>query len=231
MSDKIFLHVGCGNVTRHKTTKGFASDGWREIRLDIDQAVKPDIIGSITAMPEILDASMDALFSAHNLEHLYAHEVPLALREFYRVLKFEGFLILTCPDIQAVAAAMAQGALSEALYHSPSGPISPLDIVFGHRGLIATGMTPMAHRTAFNQNLLAAELRRAGFATVMTTPRPEKFDMWALASPGELDIDSVRALAREHFPAGLTKGTLASAALDQVPPMAPAQLPRLRPPA
>ena len=44
-------------------------------------------------------ASVDAVFSSHNIEHLYPHEVPLALKEFMRVLKPDGFVLMTCPDL------------------------------------------------------------------------------------------------------------------------------------
>jgi predicted SAM-dependent methyltransferase len=48
---------------------------------------KPDIQGTISNMTMVASASVDAIYSAHNIEHLYAHEVPVAMREFYRVLK------------------------------------------------------------------------------------------------------------------------------------------------
>tara|TARA_B110000008_G_C16612067_1_gene420898 strand:+ start:309 stop:419 length:111 start_codon:yes stop_codon:yes gene_type:complete len=28
--------------------------------------------------------SVDAIYSAHNIEHVYPHEVPIVLNEFYR---------------------------------------------------------------------------------------------------------------------------------------------------
>ncbi len=74
---KSFLHVGCGAKRKNSTTREFASPDWSELRLDIDQSVQPDIIGSMTDMSQLGNASVDALFSSHNIEHLYAHEVPL----------------------------------------------------------------------------------------------------------------------------------------------------------
>ena len=82
---------------------------------------------------------MDAVWSSHNVEHLYPHEVPVALAEFRRVLKPEGFAIVTCPDLQAVAELVAQDKLTQPAYQSPSGPISPLDILYGHRPALALG--------------------------------------------------------------------------------------------
>jgi predicted SAM-dependent methyltransferase len=38
-------------------------------------------------MKAVASESVDAIFSSHNIEHLYPHEVPVALAEFIRVLK------------------------------------------------------------------------------------------------------------------------------------------------
>ena len=93
----VFLHVGCGH--KRKDSTPFANHNWREIRLDIDSVVQPDVIGTITNMKAVEDVSVDAVFSSHNIEHLYAHEVPIAFAEFFRVLKPDGFVLLTCPDL------------------------------------------------------------------------------------------------------------------------------------
>jgi predicted SAM-dependent methyltransferase len=85
------------------------------VRLDIDGSVEPDVLGTMTDMPAMADASVDAIFSSHNIEHLYPHEVPIALGEFLRVLKPDGFAIITCPDLQSVCALVAKGKLLEAV--------------------------------------------------------------------------------------------------------------------
>ncbi|WP_206075625.1 class I SAM-dependent methyltransferase [Polynucleobacter aenigmaticus] len=103
---KKFLHVGCG--PQYKTQlKGFNSDDWQEIRFDIDPKVSPDIEGTLTDMVLVPSESVDAIFSSHNIEHIFPHEVPVALSEFYRVLKPDGIVVLTCPDLQSVCEAVA----------------------------------------------------------------------------------------------------------------------------
>jgi hypothetical protein len=82
----VVLHVGSGPYNPNKLHETFRSEAWREIRLDIDPRVKPDIVASLTDMEAVPTASVDAVWSSHNLEHLYAHQVPLALEEFLRVL-------------------------------------------------------------------------------------------------------------------------------------------------
>ena len=102
-----FLHIGCGPKRKEQTTRGFNTADWNELRLDIDASVAPDITGTMTDMSALADASVDAIFSSHNIEHLYPHEVPVALAEFKRVLKPDGFAVITCPDLQSVCALVA----------------------------------------------------------------------------------------------------------------------------
>jgi len=176
---KTVLHVGCGYRDPRTLHETFRPDQWREIRLDIDPAVKPDIVASITNMNSVADASVDAVWSSHNLEHLLAHEVSEALGEFLRVLKPGGFTLLTLPDLQAVAEQVAQGNLEDAVYQSPAGPICPIDMIYGHRGLIAQGNSHMVHRTGFTAQSLANRLSAAGFGKTQVQRR--KWDLWAIA--------------------------------------------------
>ncbi|SVE43487.1 uncharacterized protein METZ01_LOCUS496341, partial [marine metagenome] len=129
---KTFLHVGCGHLNKFRC-KGFDNDNWKEIRLDIDENVNPDIVGTLTDMKLVETGSVDAVYSSHNIEHIFPHEVPIALREFYRVLKEDGIVVITCPDIQSVGEALTQDKLFETLYESPMGPVTAFDILYGHR--------------------------------------------------------------------------------------------------
>ena len=142
-----FLHVGCGSKKKEHTP--FANLNWEEIRLDINQKTKPDIIGSMLNMENVKDQSVDAVFSSHNIEHVYPHEVPIALKEFRRVIKDTGFLLITCPDLEPVCSLVADNKLTETAYSSPAGPITPLDILYGHRPSIANGNHFMAHKCGF----------------------------------------------------------------------------------
>jgi hypothetical protein len=198
---KPFLHIGCGPKRKAQTTRGFNTPDWTEIRLDIDPDVSPDIIGTMTDMSAVPAGSVDAIFSSHNIEHLYPHEVPLALAEFKRVLSSDGFVVVTCPDLKSVCALVAEDKLTEPAYTSPAGPIAPLDILYGHRPPMARGNLYMAHRCGFTQRVLDGTLRGAGFVTVATMARGAPyFDLWAAASVSTRTEEAMRSLASEHFP-------------------------------
>ncbi|MEX2132385.1 MAG: methyltransferase domain-containing protein [Pseudohongiellaceae bacterium] len=156
----------------------------------------------MTDMSAVADASMDALYSSHNIEHLYAHEVPIALAEFLRVLKSGGFVVITCPDLKSVCALVAEDKLTDAAYNSPAGLIAPIDILYGHRPPMANGNLYMAHRCGFTEKVLSGTLRQAGFATVATMARGRApfFDLFALGIKGEMNEKAVRELAGQHFP-------------------------------
>ena len=196
----ILLHVGCGANKIAQTTPGFNNGSWSEIRIDINALNQPDIIGSMTDMSAVTSDSMDAVFSSHNIEHLYPHEVPVALYEFHRVLNVQGFCVITCPDIQSVCALVAQDKLLDPAYISPAGPIAPIDILFGHRQSLAQGNLFMAHRTGFTEKTLSATLQEAGFMTVATMKRTQHFDLWAIASKSPASEAQIQELANAHFP-------------------------------
>jgi hypothetical protein len=198
---KQLLHVGCGLLRKEHTTPGFNTTEWREIRFDIDPAVQPDITGTMTEMKAVRDASVDAIYSSHNIEHLYPHEVPVALAEFLRVLTEDGFAVLTCPDLQSICALVVQDKLTDPAYVSPVGPIAPLDMLYGHRDALARGNLFMAHRCGFTRRVLTDSLLSAGFKTVAAIARPRSFDLCAVASKSDRSEAQMRALAGAHFPA------------------------------
>jgi predicted SAM-dependent methyltransferase len=195
---KTFLHVGCGPKRKDRTTAGFAD--WSELRFDIDESVQPDLVGTMTDMSSVSSESVDAVFSSHNIEHLYPHGVPVALSEFLRVLKPDGFAVITCPDLQAVCALVAEDKLTDPAYTSPAGPIAPLDILYGHRPQMAMGNLYMAHRCGFTKKVLTATLQASGFQSVASMSRGHPyFDLWALTTKAALNEEELLSLAKNHF--------------------------------
>lgn len=195
------LHIGCGPKHKGQTTPGFNTDDWTELRLDIDASVHPDIIGTMTDLSAVEASSVDAIFSSHNIEHLYPHEVGTALAEFIRVLRPNGFLVITCPDLQEVCRLVAEDRLLDPAYTAPAGPITPLDILYGHRPPMASGNLYMAHRCGFTERVLIGTLREWGFQTVASKRRLHPhYDLYAVATKNKLQEAELLALATQHIP-------------------------------
>jgi SAM-dependent methyltransferase len=208
-----FLHVGCGRKGKAETTRDFAGDAWQEIRLDIDERTGPDVIGTMTNMSAIADSSMDGLYSSHSIEHLYHYEVPQALREFRRVIKPDGFAVITCPDMQSICALVAEGKLAEPAYDSPAGPIAAIDMIYGYRPSIFEGEHFMAHRTGFTKQTLIDALRESSFEAAIAQRRGAPFyELWAIATRRLLPAEDMIELARRHFP-----GLSAASRISQTP--------------
>ncbi|MBV9076344.1 MAG: methyltransferase domain-containing protein, partial [Methylobacteriaceae bacterium] len=154
--------------------------GWQEVRLDIDPEVRPDIVASITDLGPVPAGSCDAIWCSHNLEHLCAHEVPRALAEFRRVLNPSGFALIRSPDLAAVCAILLERGPDAVVYRSPAGPVTAIDMLYGHSASIARGNAYMRHGTGFTRDRLDRLCREAGFASVLTGCT-ESLEVWAAA--------------------------------------------------
>lgn len=195
LNRKIVINVGCGAYNPDKLHPIFPGKDWKEVRFDIDPAVQPDVRGTIVQMDAVPDASCDGLYSSHNIEHLYAYEVPLAFAEFRRVLKPTGFALLACPSMELIVEAIQKVGLEGIAYQSPAGPIRPLDMLFGLTKAIGPEAQYMAHRTGFTVSRLARCLQEAGFARVVVV-RDTRHNLWAMASMPETDNDAILAALR-----------------------------------
>jgi predicted SAM-dependent methyltransferase len=180
------LHVGCGQKSKQHLPTLFQGNDWQEVRLDIDPAVKPDIVADMMDMSPVANNSMDALFSSHNLEHVYAYQVLQVLSQFHRVIRAGGLVVITCPDLQAVAFHVAQGHIDTPLYKSPIGNISAQDIMYGHGGSLASGFHYMAHKCGFTAESLGRKLQAVGFRNVVVE-RDKHMNLWARANKFALD--------------------------------------------
>jgi SAM-dependent methyltransferase len=177
---RLVLHVGCGPPYEDNLHERFARDEWRELRLDVDPRQLPDVVGDMVDMRDVVPTeSVDAVWSSHNIEHVFAHEVQLVLGEFVRVLRPGGFVLITTPDLQRAAERIASGRLEEPLYESEGGPITPLDMVYGHGRAVADGFREMAHRTGYTARTLERKLLDAGFERVRVRREPADRALWA----------------------------------------------------
>ena len=165
----IVLNIGCGPPAEAGVHPYF--DAWRQIRVDVNPAVSPDIVASAVDLGGVRSGSVDAVWSSHCIEHLRAHEVPRALSEIRRVLAPSGFALIIVPDLQVLAAWIAEDRLDETIYESPAGPVTAHDMIWGFGAAIARGDEAMAHRSGFTPTLLLHRLQQAGFSQILLRRR------------------------------------------------------------
>jgi hypothetical protein len=166
-STKTLLHIGCGKQSFEALPPLDWAGEWRQLRVDIDPAVKPDIVASMTDM---------------HIEHLESHDVSIALGEFYRVLKPTGFLVCRCPDLSAIAERIVTRDPEETLWVSELDDgsqvkVALIDMIYGARSEIAGGKPFMAHRTGFTRESLKRHLASAGFEGSNVSREPKTMDL------------------------------------------------------
>ena len=195
------LHIGCNPTHKDRTARAFNTPDWTEQRLDIDASLSSDITGIVTDMSAVANASVDAIFSSHNIEHLYPHEVPVALKEFLRCSNLTVLPSLPARPSIGLRPGRAKQTHRAGL-HGPSRTHHPLGILYSHRPSMARGNLYMAHRRSFARKVLERTLKAAGFKTVATMARARVpfFDVWALAGKSERSADQKLELAGQHFP-------------------------------
>ena len=159
-SKKTVLHAGCGSQTL-KDLPDIYQKGYKEIRLDADATVNPDILCSMTNI-NAFDSVYDSVFSCHSLEHLHPFGVVKSLSEFYRVLNKDGFVYIIVPDLERAAEYILQGKTMEDVYESESGPVTPLDMIYGFKDLTYIN-DYMTHKCGFTITTLSAVVVGTGF--------------------------------------------------------------------
>lgn len=144
------------------------------------------------------DDSVDAILSLQHITQIFAHDVPYMLSEFRRVLKADGFLILSCDDLQAIGELLVEDRLLEPIIASEK--FTALDLLYGDRAKLSSGDPAAARRCGMTWKVLAGTLKAVGFHKMAGKRRASAFDMWVIASKGDVSDDNLRKLALKYFP-------------------------------
>lgn len=155
--EQSILHVGCGGSPLPDWLKG------KEIRVDIDGQYSPDILANMISLGEI--GQYNVVYTSHSLEHLTLDEIKMALNEFKRVLLPKGVLLVFVPDLQGIS------ATNEVLFESEAGPISGLDLIYGHQKQVKESPY-MQHKYGFTKNTLETLMIETGFNEVQVKRLP-----------------------------------------------------------
>jgi predicted SAM-dependent methyltransferase len=170
-ADRPRLLVNLGAGPKGQTWVPDYFKDWREFRVDIDPAVSPDLLADMTDLSAIESGSVDAVWTSHCLEHLFAHQVAKAISEAYRILSDDGFLCLIVPDLQAIGEYLVNDKLHEVVYESPAGPIIAHDIIYGFGPYLSQGIFKMSHHCGFTPTLLLQRLQESPFAEIVMRRR------------------------------------------------------------
>lgn len=161
---KTFVHLGCGPA-HDRIPDRFR--GWKEIRVDSDPSVSPEVVSSMTRV-DLPDACADGVYCCHAIEHLERWQVPEALAEMMRLLRPGGVAMILTPDLESWAMEIITNPhlLEVPRIHQAHGSISILDALFGPGPEIEAGNEHQRHRTAFTRASLYVRLKQAGFGKI-----------------------------------------------------------------
>lgn len=89
--DLSMLHLGCGNIH---------IPGWCNV--DVIKTGATDLVLDIRTLPGIPENQVDMIYSCHVLEHFAHNEISGILASWYAVLKPNGEIRISVPDLDAI---------------------------------------------------------------------------------------------------------------------------------
>jgi len=153
-TDKTVLNVGFGGIAIKDLLYTEVFEDMREISLDIDNKFNPDILADVTDISHIPNNYVDCAYTSHMIEHIDYFKVPSVISELLRVCKPDGYVRILTPNLQVIGEKIASGDLLDVVYESAGGPISPIDIIYGHRHSVHKNRVDfMIHRTGFSKKV------------------------------------------------------------------------------
>lgn len=126
--------------------------------INIDHDPRADIVGPVDQLPSFPDESVDEIYSIHLFEHLERLKVAPVLKEWRRVLKVGGKLVLEVPCMEKIASLILEGVEDCSL------------TLFGIFGDIREPSPHMRHQWCYTSKELTRILADAGFETEVKEP-------------------------------------------------------------
>ncbi len=156
------LNLGCGD----KILPGY-------VNVDVAPARagrKPDVICDLRDLAEFDDDAADEILSVHVIEHFWRWEVDALLREWVRVLKPGGRMIVECPNLKSACETLLGDP--DRLSAAGQDGETTMWVLYGDP---AWQDPLMCHRWGYTPASLAQLMRQAGLVNVR--PQPAQFKM------------------------------------------------------
>ena len=156
----------------------------------------------------IEDETFEAIYSSHNIEHLYIHEALVAVKEFKRVLKKTGYVMIICPDLITTCEEIIKKGPYAPLYYTKDfktgelkkdSYVSGIDILYGWRPALQNGNYFMAHKSGYDEKALISLFTKNNFKNVWSTTRKKFFDIQLIAFKGDVKKEIGENLLRKHI--------------------------------
>ena len=151
------LNLGCGD----KILPGYVNVDVVESRA----GQKPDVLCDLHRLTPFADESVDEVLAVHVVEHFWRWEVTDILKEWARVLKRGGKMVLECPNLLAACEAFLRDP------NAGSGPGSEgQQTMWVFYGDPAWRDPLMIHRWGYTPRSLARVMEEAGLVNVRQEP-------------------------------------------------------------
>lgn len=151
----IGINIGCG----HRPFASEDSFRWINVDLDIrDPSGYEYRQGDATKLP-LDDGLADEVFSCHVIEHFWPWEVADVVKEWRRVLKPGGRIVVECPNLVKCMQLLVQAEATD----NPKALVMAMNGLYGDR---SQKELPMKHKWGYTPKMLAALLMECGFADV-----------------------------------------------------------------
>jgi SAM-dependent methyltransferase len=171
------LNLGCGNVLL---------PGYVNVDVAVERAGwQPDVCCDIRDLAVFADNHADEVMAIHVIEHFYRWEVVDLLKEWVRVLKPGGRLVLECPNLVTACAELLK---------NPDAGSRPDQL--GQRTMWCLYGDPawkdplMCHRWLYTPLSLAQVMHEAGLRQLEQTPPRFK-----LKHPRDMRVEGIKPLA------------------------------------
>lgn len=176
LEKKKLLNVGCGDRHIRKLKPYF--ENWEEIRLDLyDESA--DIKCDIVTLKDVQDSTVDCVWASHVIEHLYWHELSETFNNFMRVLKPNGFAVITVPDLGSISE-LIKDNLTDPMIHG----LAPIDFIFGSRELHERDGIGQLHKTGFTSKSMEQILNKLNIKAFI---REYNYQIYAVCYKNEFD--------------------------------------------